>query len=205
MATTKATLAEQIMRILAGGDLKPDRNIDIREVMMYLDQTRDDLVVQSLRTNIKNGEYDIDPSWLSYYPSVAVGEDTATGKKCVTIPASRLSLPKDMGLYQVSTIDQDSIFIPVRAGNQWMFKNSGVFNVDDNTYYYPVANKIIFINLDDEVSTVLIILAASSKDIAEDAIFPINPDYEKMIIDTVLERFGVAKQIPHDEIEDGNK
>jgi len=206
MATTKAILAEQVMRFLAGGNLKPDRNIDIREVMLYVDQCRDDMCRQSVFESIKRGEYDIDADFLTYYDSVTIETDSVRAMKYITLPAARVSLPKDMGIYQISPAEnQADLFIPIKAGQLWMYRDTQTFLAELNTYYFSVGNKVYFSNIDDAITEVMLVLVAASSSFSQDAVYPIPSDYEKIIIDTVLERFGVHKQIPHDEIEDGNK
>lgn len=206
MATTKAKIAEQAMRILSGGHLKPDRNLDEREIMLYLDQVRDDLCKQAVYTSIKNGEYDIDPDFMSYYESVAVQTDANKGLKYITLPATRVALPKDMGIYQISPMmNQAEAFIPIKPGQLWMYKSTATINNELNTYYFPVKGNVYFHNIDGAVTELLLILIVSSSAIAKDAVYPIPPDYEKILVDAIIERFAVAKQIPHDELEDGNK
>ena len=206
MATTKATIAEQAMRILSGGHLKPDRNLDEREIMMYLDNLRDDLCKQSVYNIIKGGEYDIDPDFLSQYMNVAIATDTDRELKYITLPASRIALPKDMGIYLITPMkNQGGAFIPIRAGQSWMYNNTATINAESQTFYFPVGNKVYFQNIDPALTVVLLTLVASSKSILANDPFPIPPDYEKTMVDAIIERFGTAKQIPHDEIEDGNK
>ena len=67
---SKKQIAEQALRILSGGHLKVDRTIDIREVMLNLDQIRDELVRESTRANIKQGVYAVDDDYLSFYPAL---------------------------------------------------------------------------------------------------------------------------------------
>lgn len=206
MATTKATIAEQAMRILSGGHLKPDRNIDIREVMMYLDELRDEAAKLSFYSTLKNGMYEIDAEYLSYFPNVAVAHDNVKDVDYITLPASRISLPKDMGLYLITPMqNQAGAFIPIAQGQQWMYKNTATIKNETNTFYYPVGNIVNFINLDPAVSEVLVTMLASSKSLSQDATFPIPPDMEKAMVDALVERFAAQKQIPHDEVEDGIK
>lgn len=206
MATTKATIAEQAMRILSGGHLKPDRNLDIREIMIYIDNLRDELVKTSVYTLMKEGEYDIDSDFLTTYEDVQVLNDASKALKYITLPASRIALPKDMGLYQISPMkNQADAFIPIKPGQLWMYRDTPVINNEINTYYFPVGNKVYFKNIDLSISEVLLVMAASSKSIGQDAELPIPPDYERTMVDAIVERFGVTKQIPHDEVEDGIK
>ena len=44
MATTRYKIAEQVLRIVNGGDPTEDSSIDIREVMVLVDQERDAII-----------------------------------------------------------------------------------------------------------------------------------------------------------------
>ena len=55
MATTKARLAEQVLRIVQGGYLSDDSDIDSREVILFIEQERDALVKRMIVGCMKIG------------------------------------------------------------------------------------------------------------------------------------------------------
>ena len=57
MGVTKKQLAEQALRIIQGGSVRDDAEIDIREIMMNIEQERDKLIKIELFQSISMGEY----------------------------------------------------------------------------------------------------------------------------------------------------
>jgi len=203
---TKKQIAEQVMRILAGGNLKPDRNMDIREVMLHLDQLRDAKVKFSTLENIKNGNYEVDSDYLSFYESITVQTDAVKGLKYITLPVGVIALHGGIGLYQITPIgDMENAYIITTQGHIALMQGTPALAHELKTYCWRVRNKVYFKNIDDSIAEVTALLAASSKDIAEDADYPVNPNDEAELIERLMQTFGVQKQQPHDEMEDGQK
>ena len=72
MATTRYKIAEQVLRIVGGGDPTENSSIDIREVMLLVDQERDALIKSEIMdwhytksTATAKGELEINGGWLS--------------------------------------------------------------------------------------------------------------------------------------------
>ena len=101
MAVTKKMLAEQVLRIIQGGSIRDDAEIDIREIMLSVEQERDRLIKQELFQSMQMGEYNINGSFISSY-KVPVKEEEDTGLFYSEVPVTPISLPNDMGLFQVS-------------------------------------------------------------------------------------------------------
>jgi len=203
---TKKQIAEQAMRILAGGHLKPDRNLDIREMMLALDQLRDSAVSIHTLNNIKAGEYGVDADFLSVHDNVAVSADTSHGLRYITLPGSPISLPHDMGIYQISPMkNQEDVYHRIAAGALAIYKRKQSLTNQVNTYYWNIGTKVYFKNLDISVDSLLLIMAKSSKDILETETYPVPPDVEIDLLQRLVEMFSMTKQIPHDEVEDGQK
>jgi hypothetical protein len=203
---TKKQIAEQAMRILAGGHLKPDRNLDIREVMLNLDQIRDRMVRLSTYSNIKEGDYSVDEDWLSFYESVAVSTDATKGLKYITLPANAISLPRGLGVYQITPIaDMEDAFIIIQPGQVGMLSGTDALEHELKTYCWPVGERVYFKNLDVSISVVTVLMASSSKDIAESSSYPIPPDMEAELLEQLIKVFSILDQQPHDELEDGQK
>jgi hypothetical protein len=203
---TKKQIAEQALLILSGGHLKPDRTIDIREVMFNLDQVRDELVRESTKAAIKEGIIEVDHDYLSFYESVSVSTDATKGLSYITLPASVISLPLGLGIYQITPIDDmEDAYIITRPGAPGLYSGTPALERTSNTYCWPVGDRVYFKNLGGAVSDVTVLMAATSKDIAESADFPVPPDEENLLLKNLLATFGVEMQAPHDEMEDGQK
>ena len=121
MATTRKRIAEQILRIVNGGDISDDSPISLREVMVLVDQERDSLIKRDImdRTYTKStttatGELEITGDQLSKFNLPVVGNSYATLK---TTP---INLPNDVGIFRVSSSDpgytKQKILVSVDTG-----------------------------------------------------------------------------------------
>lgn len=195
---TKKQIAEQCMRIVSGGHLKPDRTIDIREVMLHLDQLRDARCRIDTMNNVKSGNYLVSEDYLS----IVTG--TVTGG-LVALPQPVLDLEWGLGLYQVGpTSDLEEAYGIVPAGQGALLKGTAALERASKGYCWLVAGTIYFKNVTDTTG-VTIWYVPSSKSIAEDADYPVPPDVEAELLQQLVQMFGVQQQVPHDELEDGNK
>jgi len=203
---TKKQIAEQAMRIISGGHLKPDRTIDIREVMLGLDQIRDARVKLDVYENMKMGNRVVDEEYLSFYESVALATDSVKGLKYFVMPANTISLPYNLGLYQVSpTGDMEAAWIIAQAGEMALYRGTQASLHELQVFCWQVKDRVYIKGVDPSISEVTVLLAASSKDITEDADYPVPPDAEAEILTQLLKLFGIHQQQPHDELEDGQK
>ena len=78
MAITKRKLAEQALRIIQGGAIRDDAEIDIREIMMNIEQERDKLVqqeiFQSLQISGGYGATSINGSFVTSYVQIYLSQ-----------------------------------------------------------------------------------------------------------------------------------
>lgn len=206
MATaTKYQLAEQVLRIIAGGHKKPDNPIDIREIMLHADQLRDEYIREDCKPDPITGVITVDPSYVSYY-TASVQSDESRSLRYIDLPANPISLPMNQGIYSISPLGSpENQFIPIHPLGSWMY--SGTM-ADANTLitkYWNENSVVFFKNLNIAISNVLVGLVASSKDILETEPYPISPDAEAVIIRRLLQIFATEQQAPHDETENGQK
>jgi hypothetical protein len=203
---TKKQIAEQVMRILSGGHLKPDRTLDIREVMLAVDQVRDAQARMTVYQNVKEGTYEVPEDYLEFFESIAVNSDPTKGLSYITLPVSTIDLPYGLGIYQISLPGSvEAPFKLVQTGHLGLLNGSDAAANDQVTYCWPVGERVYFKNLAGGTSFVSAILAQSSKEIAEDADYPVPPDQEGDLLQKVTQMFALHDQQPHDEAEDGLK
>ena len=112
MATTKYKIAEQVLRIVNGGDPTEDSSIDIREVMLLVDQERDALIKSEITdwmytksTTTAKGELEINGGWISTAVLPLLRDGVKNGLVFAPINFSYVSLPNDMGIVRVETTD----------------------------------------------------------------------------------------------------
>jgi len=195
---TKKQIAEQALRIIQGGHIKPDNPADIREVMLHLDQLRDARCRLDTLNNVKGGEYSVPEAYLS----IVTGTVTSG---TVALPQPNLELPYGLGLYQVGpTADLEEAYGIMPPGHNALLKGSAALERASKGFCWLVAGTIYFKNV-DEATGVTIMYVPSSKSIAEDADYPVPSDVESELLQQLVQMFGAQQQAPHDELEDGNK
>ena len=112
MATTRYKIAEQVLRIVNGGDPTEDSSIDIREIMILVDQERDSLIKSEIMdwmytksTTTAKGELEIDGGWISQATVTIVRDASRNGALVAALDFGYISLPNDMGIQRVETAD----------------------------------------------------------------------------------------------------
>jgi hypothetical protein len=148
--------------------------------------------------NVKSGNYLVSEDYLS----IVTG--TVTGG-LVALPQPVLDLEWGLGLYQVGpTSDLEEAYGIVPPGQGALLKGTAALERASKGYCWLVAGTIYFKNVTDTTG-VTIWYVPSSKSIAEDADYPVPPDVEAELLQQLVQMFGVQQQVPHDELEDGNK
>ena len=216
MAITKRKLAEQALRIIQGGAVRDDAEIDIREVMMNVEQERDKLVRQDLYESLQMGGGHVNGSFVTSY-TVSVETDNIKDMFFSKIPVTPLSLPNDMGVVQVSFIqDQYKPFIRMSTGQLGLYHglpSEGAFGrigffIENSLEFSQETSQgtKIFYNKGmkkkDCDKEILIKVVAVSEDIAPDDIFPITPEMQSMIIRNVVELYSIMRNAISDEQND---
>jgi hypothetical protein len=203
---SKKQIAEQAIRILSGGHLKEDRTLDIREVMLALDQLRDEAVRVRTIANINNGDNRIDEEFLSFYEDEPILTDSVKELKYIVMPAKPIDLPKNLGLYQVTPVANfENPWIITRPGQIGIYAGTQALDHELKTFCWQVSDRLYIKGIDAGVAEATLILAASSKDIGETDTYPLPPDVEHELLQKLIELFSIHKQMPHDEVEDGQK
>lgn len=123
MATTIYRLAEEIKKLLDGGDNPAASDISINEVKIAVGQVANSLLKPDyLQVNAKIGETIPNGTMLGYYGDLVV--EGWKDKSRVKLPIKPLKLPRDMGVWSVFPSDQpDKEFIPLQMG-QWSLLQS---------------------------------------------------------------------------------
>jgi hypothetical protein len=116
-------LAEEIKRLLDGGDNPAASDISIPEIKIAIGQVANSLLkVDYLQINTKMAETIPNGSVLGYYSNLTV--ESWKGKSRVKLPVKPQKLPRDMGVWSVFPSDQpDKEFIPLQMG-QWSLLQS---------------------------------------------------------------------------------
>tara|TARA_R100001594_G_scaffold8109_5_gene21305 strand:- start:20065 stop:20718 length:654 start_codon:yes stop_codon:yes gene_type:complete len=214
MAITKKKLAEQALRIIQGGSVRDDSEIDIREIMMNIEQERDRLIKAELFQSISMGEYNINGAFISTYVS-SISDDIEKDMKYSNIPVTPMSLPNDLGMFQVSfEKDQFNTFVRIPNGATGLYNNLNSSRLLGRIGYFVESSlnstcesssgtRVYYTNMPkDCTKSVLLKVVATSENIGEDDPFPIAPEMESQIIRSVVELYSVMRQALADESND---
>lgn len=201
---TKSLLAEQVLRILSGGDISRDSSVTYQEVILAINQMRDKLVREDVWARRAAGDDDINGEYLSRY-CVDVECDSKTGQYFSTLPVRPINLHRDKGVYKVSYVkDPSTAFVPSTATAAGLYKGLEAETMNGRKSYYLEADKIFYENVtgEDLLKQVLVVMVASSSEIGEDDEFPIPADKEADVIQYVVQLYSTQKQRPEDNIND---
>ena len=118
---TKKFYVEQVLRILAGGNVPRDFTVDERELAAWMDDERDAMITRLFNANLNKASLDssLRGDLASTYTSLAVATDSDTSRKYIPVKQA-LSLDLDRGYVGVWIQAGMIPLIPVRT-------NSGLY------------------------------------------------------------------------------
>tara|TARA_R110000787_G_scaffold284584_2_gene398489 strand:+ start:15961 stop:16587 length:627 start_codon:yes stop_codon:yes gene_type:complete len=205
METTKRQIAEQVLRLINSGDVTSDNDIDIREIILAVEQERDRLVRLRLFESLQMGEMIVAGDVISSFDNVLIKKDLVKDMLYSELPGNPLSLPNDYGVWQVSyQKNQKSSFIRMPNGSMGLYNGLPSSALGGRDGFFVEGNKIYY---NDSVSdccgnTILLKMVLNSGSISNDVSFPIPADVQSEVIKNVTQLFSIQKQFPHDEQND---
>ena len=205
METTKRQIAEQVLRLINSGDVTSDNDIDIREIILAVEQERDRLVRLRLFESLQMGEMIVAGDVISSFDNVLIKKDLVKDMLYSELPGNPLSLPNDYGVWQVSyQKNQKSSFIRMPNGSMGLYNGLPSSALGGRDGFFVEGNKIYY---NDSVSdccgnTILLKMVLNSGSISNNVSFPIPADVQSEVIKNVTQLFSIQKQFPHDEQND---
>ena len=200
MATTRKKLAEQIVRILDGGNISDDSRISKREVMALIDQERDTLIRQLIEdrfytksTTTNKAELEITGDFVTLDTSLSVSSNK------VELPSQPITLPNDMGIVRVYTSSHDYIRMPYGGGTSSANTNPLYHNTVTSTgkkFWYIQGNELYLYQ--DASATVNVAYVAVSSTLSDTATYPIPADMESIIVKNLVETLNLLKAAEED-------
>jgi len=203
--TTKYKLAEQAQRILAGGTPTDDNQISIQELVIGVSQAFSSVIRRSYFEGKAIGEPHINGNFIYSFSDITVDRDTNKSLYYSTIPATTVTLPYDMGVYQISRMkDQKDAFVPLQNGFSALFEGLKSFKLEGRIGYYLEGDRIYYENMDvkNKVSTVLMKLIAPIGSVSEEDNINIPDDIQSEIVTMTVQLYATEQQLPHDEQSD---
>ena len=194
MATTKAILAEQVIRKLSGGDQSRDSQVDRREVIKVIVQIISDKAKINFFENYKFGEPGVEGQYVATYKNLVPVLDTDRTEYYVTIPTNYIALPGGRGIRQVSPSKNPRKAYVIRAaGNQVIYNNLPAGGLQGKIGVYPEGNKLYFTGdvikegFKNAPKLIVKVVAAGPDAIGENDALPMDAAAEKMVIDVAFE------------------
>jgi hypothetical protein len=195
-------LAEQVIRILKGYKPTDDRNIDIREVAIAIDQRRDKAIKQLIYENINvDSEGWVLGDWLTTYCKAAE-YDEKRGLHRLIFDYDVFTMPHNKGVWYIGFADGvEDAFIPLHNGYSSLLRGSKslrVIEAVNPTYFVEGRNAFIKGIEGCGKCELLVKQVAVSGSLSDDDDYAIPSGFEFDIIADVLRIYGI--QVAPDEI-----
>lgn len=212
MGLTKLELAELVIARKTGGQITPEKKIDAREVMKYIDAARNYLIEKSFNQARNIAEYSLPGEFISIFKNVAVLNDTDRNLKYSDLPARLVTLRGNRGLRQISPMQSESVaFIITQSGSNFIYDgleagNPAVIGTtswlekDEATGKTRIYHK----NIPVEYEKILVKMVASIDDLDENTAIPVPAEAEMELIELVMQAFSEQQDRPQDKVNDNN-
>lgn len=186
---TKKSLAEQALRVIQGGSVSDDADIDIREIMLFIEQERDALIKQMIMGYKGMGEHEITGDFLSSLTLMSHGSQ-------VLLTYSPINLPNGAGVFSVNI--EDEYYLRKPSSNMY----NKAISKSGRKFYELLGNTIsLFPGLVNQTN-VTVKLVASSKSLGETDNFPVPADLESTIIKNTVQLYTLMRTANEDNIND---
>ena len=209
MATRKQ-IAERILRVLQGGAVSIDSDIDIREIMLHVDSERDSLIQDKLIQSYKNIakvaiQGQTAHTVLGNYVSEATystSRDSTREQEFITLTHFPIDLPDGAGVLFIKDANDLSVsYGRLASGLESMYSSLPSFTASLKTYYTMIGNRIYFSD-NNPPSKVLMGLIAASSSLGDLDVYPLSPGDESVIIKSVVELYDLMSAAKKDFIND---
>lgn len=197
---TRRQLAEQVIRLVKGFKPTHDRNIDIREVMLAIDQARDAAVVRWMYQNLNlEGQGYLAGDFINSYIDV-VQYDDMRKKHYADLRYEVFSLPNDLGVYHISLVESEhKAFTPIRNGYYALFDNMTSLKSQETSFFVE-GRKVFFIGDIEAGCNILIKMVAVSGSIPDEEEYAVPSALQFEILSQVAQLYGA--RVPVDEKND---
>lgn len=134
-------IAEQIHRILEGGDPSADSRWKQEEIVLYVAQAAAFFAKASYWENLRLDDRDIDGQYIVTVLNLQKQTETGTNRDYVDIGTQWVSLPRDRGLRYVRPMASTEPTIPLRQGEQFLLSTEGQLPLQGLLGYYVEGTK----------------------------------------------------------------
>jgi hypothetical protein len=207
MATTKRSIATEVIKIYSGGNKSKDSGLDVRDVILLVNHVLNHKVKLKFFENYSFDRSGVDGQYIASFPNIDVTKDTARGEYYSLLPSIYVALPNNRGIRQVSPMkNQRDPFIIRQNGNRGIHSLLPSGNLEGRIGLYPEGSKIWY-DADmgkKNITKVLIKLVVASPDnIGENDSLPLDA---AAVSDVIKEVYTILMgRQPHDKINDNNE
>lgn len=192
---TSYRLAEEIQKILNGGELQTASNISIPEIKIAIGQVVNNLLkTDYVKINGKTGETIPNGAVTGLYENIVVTKKGMISE--CSLPVKPLQLPRNMGVFSVWKSDEPQTeFIPVQMGQFGLLKSQPLLsNLLNQVGYETYGMKIVFTkDLTEPGKTITVDMRLMIMDISQYDDFdplPILPEHEWMVKHEVIKLYA---------------
>jgi len=213
---TPYRLAEEIKKILDGGDSPVASNVSINEIKISIGQVANSILrTEHFQINEAVGEKIPNGSVLGWYENVAV--TSWNNKSKATLPIKPMKLPRNMGIWGVypkfttkGWYELDKEFIPLQMGQSALIKSQPILNDLSGQIGYEQlgGNEILFTKdikvLWPEILIAFRLVVLDMSLYGDYDILPVTPEMEWEIKKQVVEMYS-KEPIPDKIVDISNK
>ena len=205
---TKRQLAERALRILQGGDLNIDSDIDLREIMLHVDSERDNIIQQKLVENYRPRKsvsgmtaHEILGNYISEH-TVSTSFDSTRSQRYARLPQVPMDLPDNSGVLYVNSADDTSVsFAKMSPGLERTYAGLPSLAASRKSYYTQIGINLFF-DEDSAPTSVIIGMVAVSSSLSDVDTYPVSPGDESAIIKSIVDLYKIMAQVEQDNITD---
>jgi hypothetical protein len=189
--STKYLLAEQVQTRLAGGFRDANQPVQTEDIIKAIEQIINSMFqMQYYSATLPTGETIPDNLMIAFYENIPV--TTYGDKSQAELPIIPISLPRNMGVYRVTNIN-DNDFIPVPLGQGALLKADKLLNDLMGNVWFEIRKNIVIFSKDilllgiSEVNMYLIVMDISLYSNTDP--LPIPASMEEEIVEKAFAKF----------------
>lgn len=196
--TTRKKLCEQCERLYMRSydreDVKP--KVERREIALLVDQAANEILSLSFKQAATIGVVEIPTCMIATYNTIEV--KSANGQYYITLPATPLALPMDMGVWNITPAPTGISYIPIKS-EFWNLLGSEDEGLLEEGIGFHVKGRKVFFTKQPAASVNIELLIVDPALLEEHDPYPVPPDMELSVVERVvalLHSRGLAQEKP---------
>ena len=201
-----STIAEQVRRLISGGDPSDDSQLDIRDIGLAAQEVRVAIISEKIEKGLKNSEMSIDGSYLTILESVPILYDEKKDTFYSDIPVQYAALPNGMGIWRVSLMkDKFNNFVRIATGGTSMYARMETLGISTRKAYENKGTRLEYLNVTEDNKEVLMEVIGMAEDFDEDTQFPMPANILAQVVTGVMQIVAPQVEIPQEKSNDNVK